>query len=437
MDELFTSDRFQLKSQTAPFFREEIFISALDARRVGLNDSGQFGIFAIQPLFPGPRDQEFAVRVAVDSNLEPGALLINQNFLASTGFQIDDERIWSIRRAPAVTTIEEAVIELVVEQGRIDREISSLRGQRRDLFSHRCLLADPNQAINELSLPVQGRGYFNFRSIRPSPTESRAKSILIFDDSTTLNLFVPHRRSGVDMVIVVDASGSMDLRDYVGTDGRARSRIEGVKTALDILLQRRLAAGSRVSRIAIVLFGNNTRMLYPLHDTIMVELISESQIIEMQESTRHLSQLGLDRLRVDRSQTDISAALRYAAELLDYYAQEENEKMLVLLSDGADWTEDLAGASEGEIVSTSHDPAVLADSLHYDSRVRIHTVAISDESALRKYEPRHASAGWAKPNKELLEKIAGFTEGIFIKSPDANSLARLFDELGEGALYPV
>jgi hypothetical protein len=438
MDELFTSDRFQLKPRLASFFREEGFVSAPDARRAGLSDSGQFCVFALQPLFPGPGDQEFAVHVVIDPSLEPGAVAVNQNFLDSTGFQAGDERFWSLKRAPAVSPVREAVIELVVEQDSIDKELRELRQRRTELFTQRCLLIEQNKQVSDLSLPVLGRGYFNFRSIQPAPDAIRAKSVLVFDENTVLNLFVPHRKSGVDMVVVVDASGSMDLCDYVGSDGRARSRIDGVKAALEILLHRRLSSGSRVSRIAAVLFGANTRMLYPLQDTSMVELKKESQITEIRDSTRYLSQVGLERLQLDRSQTDISSALRYAAELLDYYAQEGNEKALVLLSDGADWTEDSEGVSEGEVVRTTHDPAVLADSLHFDSQVRIHTVAISNEQALQQHEERkYWDQGWARPNTVLLRKIADFTDGLFIESPDARSLARLFDELGEGALFPV
>lgn len=37
----------------------------------------------------------------------------------------------------------------------------------------------------------------------------------------------------------------------------------------------------------------------------------------------------------------------------------------------------------------------------------------------------------------LLRKIAEFTADLFIESLDVRSLPRLFDELGEGALYPV
>jgi hypothetical protein len=437
MEEFFTSEQFRLRPSPSAYFREEILVSPADARRVGISGMDQFCSFSIDPLYPGPREEEYAVHLQVNPSVESGTVLINEGFLNSTGFQVGDERFWSLKPGVTVVPIREAVIELVVEQGNVEREIADLRKQRRDYFLQRCILLEPGRTVKDLSLPILGRGYFNFRSILPSPEALRSKTALVFDDNTGLNLFVPHRKSGVDMVVVVDASNSMDLSDYVGADGRPRSRIEGVKVALEALLRRRLTSGSRVSRIAAMLFGSNTRMLYPLEPG-MVELRTQAQLLEFGNCIRYLNSVGLERLGVDRTHTQISGALRYATELLDYHAQENNEKVVVLLSDGADWTEDSEGVSEGEIVRTSHDPAVLADSLHFDSQVRIHTVSISDEQALRRHEDRkYWSQGWAIPNKTLLRKIADSTEGLFLESPDARSLHRLFDELGQGTLFPL
>ena len=100
-------------------------------------------------------------------------------------------------------------------------------------------------------------------------------------------------------------------------------------------------------------------MLYPLGDAAMVELKGDAQVEEIRASTCSLNPIGLDRLKVNRSHTNISGGLQYAAELLDYYSQEGNEKMIILLSDGADWTEDTESISDGEIVSTTHNPSRL------------------------------------------------------------------------------
>ena len=80
----------------------------------------------------------------------------------------------------------------------------------------------------------------------------------------------------------------------------------------------------------------------------------------------------------------------------------------------------------------------MADSLHFDSQIRIHAVAISNEQALRQHEDRkYWDQGWAVPNTRLLGKIADFTEGLFFDRPDARMLAKLLDEIGSGATYPV
>lgn len=437
MNAIFSSHRYTLKARSESHFREELFISPPEATRAGIPQSGKFGILSIEALWPGPPDEEFAVRISVDSAVSPGEVQANGSFLNSIGARPEDGRIWSIKSPPSVVSVVEAIIELVVEPANVTREIDELKRQRRELFVDRCLLAEPGRAARNLSLPT-GRGYFNFRSLQPSPESLPSKTLLVFDEKTALKLFVPHRKSGVDMVIAVDASGSMDLHDYVDENNRARSRIDGVRGAMEKLLQRRLVSGTRVSRIAAIVFGANTQMLYPVQDQAMVELRSEAQIDEMRASIRNLSALGLDRLRVDRNHTDISGALQYAAELLDYYFEEGNEKMVILLSDGADWTEDTEGVSQGEVVTTARDPAVLADSLGFDSQIRIHTIAISNETALRTYEDRkYWSQGWAIPNKRLLEKVAGSTDGLFFEQPDARSLSKLFDEIGQGVMYSL
>jgi hypothetical protein len=437
MDELFTSDRFRLQPDMSPFYREELSVSPSDAQAVGISEGGQFALLAIQPLFPGPLEQEFAVRVVINPAVGQGTLRINSGFLDSTGLRPDDERLWLIRSAPNVLSVQEALIESVVEQDHISREIESLRRQRRELLVGRCLLVEPGQTVKSLALPLSGRGYFNFRAILPPLNTVSTKAVLVFNENTRWNLFVPHRKGAVDIVILVDGSGSMDLEDYVGRDDRPHARIEGVRDALEILFHRRLISGTRLSRIAVAVFGGDTKMLYPLQKAEMVELRQETQLATMRSSVRDLSRIGLERLGVDRNHTNISQAMQYAAELLNYYSEEGNERAIILLSDGAHWEEKEEKETEGEIITTAHDPAVLADSLHHDSEVRIHTVAISNEQAFRRWvNANSTNIGWI-PNTKLLDRIATSTDGLFIESPDARALAKLFDELGEGTIYQV
>lgn len=440
MDTLFSSERFRLRAQSAPYFREELLLSAADSPGVGLTGGAQFGVLSIEPAFPGPPEDQFAVRLASDERVEPGVVHANHNFLDAAGLRPEDERFWSVKHAPAVTPVREATMELTIERDNLSREVEKLRGARRELFNGRCLLAHPQLPVSRLSLPVTGWGYFNFRSIQPSPETLSDSTLLVFDESTILNLFVPHRRSGVDMVFLIDGSGSMQLPDYADANNRPRERLEGVKAALDTLLQRRLVSGSRVARLALAVFAANIRMLYPLNSFSMVEVRGEEQLDELRNSTRLLNNLGLQEwLKVDRDGTDISTGLRYAAELLDLYFQEGNEKVIVLLSDGGDWSDEGEGLGEGEIGLTTHDPVVLSGSLHHDSNVRIHTIAISSEQSLRRFisDRRYWDNRMFVPNSKLLQGIAAAADGLFFDSPDGRVLNRLFDEIGEGTLYPI
>lgn len=438
MDMLCSSDQFRLIPRNAPYFREELSISPADASHLGLDHKGQFGIFCLEPLYPGPPEVRFAVSIGIDANVETGTVDANQHFLDYIGFRMEEDRFWSVRMAAIVVPLQEVVVELAVEPENIAQEIQILRNKKNHLLVHRCLLVEPGCTVKSLALPVLGQAYFNVYSIQPAIEKPRENTVLIIDEKTIFNLFVPHRRGGVDMVVVVDVSTSMDLRDYVGADNRPHPRLEGVRIALEGLFQRKLVAGSRVSRIAAIVFGENTQMLYPPQEATMVEIRSEAQIEEIRACMRNLTPAGLQRLHVERTLSDISRGLQYAAELLDYYSREGNERVIILLSDGADWVDEIDGASEGQVVTTAHEPAILADTLHFDSQIRIHTVAISNKRNLRKHvNQKYWDEGWAVPNPKLLKKIADFTEGIFFDRPDAQALAKLFDEIGEGTIYPI
>jgi hypothetical protein len=338
MTELFSSSDFQLIPHNDSVFREEIFLSLLDAQRAGLKASDQYCIFGIEPLQPGPKEDEFAARVIVTSTVAPGTIQINQHFLAETGFLPNDNRFWFVRSAPAKVIIQHVVIEHALDQGFVDREVKDLRNNRQELFEHRCMLVGPGQGIKDLTLRMINRASFYFRDIRPFPTNLRDNMILVFDNVTQINLFIPHRKSGVDMVVVVDGSGSMNFEDFLYS-GKPRSRLEGVKIALDMLFQAKLVSGSRVSSIAAIVFAKNVRMLYPSSEE-MKKILGPGQLASIKDSIKRVNKDGLENLGVDRNGTVISMGLKTASDLLDYFAQENNEKMIILLSDGADWQEE-------------------------------------------------------------------------------------------------
>lgn len=438
-DALFTSRDVEVITLPSAYYREECLIAIADARRWGIADTS-YAILSLQTLSVGKPVQQVPMHLRAVEYVRSGSLRINQQFGESIGLLSHSKRSWSVCKARDIVPLEKIVFELRVERAKVDEEIRELRGHYQDIFLHRLLLREGHASLRDLSFRVHGLGYFNIHAIQPPLDKCSPETLLLLDDKTTVQLLVPHHKSAVDMVILVDVSGSMTIEDYVGEDGLPHSRLDGVKLALETLIDRRLlSGGSRVSRLAILAFGFTTAMLYPPRP-VMEELTNVEQIEQVRVTLQqNLSNDGLRVLKVRRNPTNIAAVLSAAADVLRRSFLEETEKVLVLLSDGADWDEKTDPGAEGEIESATEDPVALADSLHTDSEIRIHTVGISNEKAYRLYRKKatHETTRGLTPNIPLLRDIAASAEGIFFESPDAKSLNRLFDELGRGAIYPL
>lgn len=439
-DALFTSGDVDVIAFSSEYYREEGLIALSDARRWGIAENSLYAILSLQTLSVDKPVQQIPLHLRAVDHVRAGSLKINQQFGESIGLLSHSKRSWSIRKARDIASLKEIVFELRVERARVDEEIRALHAHYQDIFLYRPLLRERGASLRDLSFHVPGLGYFNVHAIQPSLHTLEPETLLLLDDKTTVQLLVPHHKSAVDMVILVDVSGSMTIEDYVGEDGLPHSRLDGVKQALETLIERCLfSGGCRVSRLAILAFGSTTAMLYPTRP-VMEELNSVEKIKQIRVALqRNLSDSGLRVLKVVRNPTNISAVLSAAADVLSRSFLEETEKVMVLLSDGASWDEKTDPGAEGEIVSATEDPAALADSLHAHSDIRIHTVGISSEEAYRLYSKKatHETIRGLIPNLPLLHNIAASAEGIFFESPDAKSLNRLFDELGRGAIYPL
>ncbi|NED87420.1 VWA domain-containing protein, partial [Streptomyces sp. SID11233] len=74
--------------------------------------------------------------------------------------------------------------------------------------------------------------------------------------------------------------------------------------------------------------------------------------------------------------TDIGQALHRAGELLHRYGSPDNERLIVLVSDGAHVPQ-FAEERSGESVQGTQDPVALMEELHTGLGIRLHTVGIS------------------------------------------------------------
>jgi hypothetical protein len=386
--------------------------------------------------------QQVALRLLVDEHAQPGRLHFNQSFAEDLGLLPHGKRSWSLYKAQKVMPLREISFELRVERLKVDREISTLREDCQGLFFERPLLVEQNASLASLSLQVSGLGYFHIHALEPRLPSPVTETLLVLNEHTSITLVVPHQKSAVDMVVLVDVSGSMTIKDYIGEDDLPHSRLEGVQLALQTLLERSLLTSDcRVSRLAILVFGNTTAMLYPTLPVIR-EINSAEKARELRQAIEQkLSSVGLRTLKLVRNPTNIATALSTAADILMRSFLTETEKVLILLSDGASWDDhtDFDVDGDDEIISAADDPASLADSLHMDKDIRIHTVAISNEDAYRNYcasQQQEVRSG-NSPNIPLLQKIAAAADGFFFESPDAKSLRSLFDELGRGGIYSL
>lgn len=434
----FHSRQYKISPRTAGFFREEIYLSQSDAQLKGFSGNNDFALLLLESELPGEPEKQYAVRLRVEANMPTGQMQVNQHFASHIGLRQNASRFWAIKRAPQIVPLRKVVLEPDAELDDIEQECDVLRYRRDDFFTQRCLFVKKNVDLDALSLYVAEKGYFRLRSIEPDLQTIQSDTILVFNGQTQLELFVPLRKKAVDMVILVDVSTSMDFCDYVDANNHVGSRLMGVQKALQALFERRLAAESRVSNIAILVFSSEIAALFPPKSLSMTEVKQDTRP-ELQRSLKMLNASYLSENIIYRGGTNLVAALHKAMDTFDMCSQEENERLLLLLSDGADWTRNTDENRDGEVSGMTDDPVEMAEISHHNSNIRIHTVAISDEQTFKRYikDPRYINNNKAIPNTRLLRAIANSTRGKYYESPDAKVLTKLFDELGQGIRYQL
>ena len=234
------SSDFVIRPQSSAFYREDIFLSPDDASRFGLSKTDQFVLLSIEPPYPGPPSKEYVVFLQINLELSSGIISINQYFLADLGSPASTAEI-SFRPLERHVFLEEIVIESSVELLEVKDVISTLKRDYADIFTNRCLLYTTTNRENELQLRVQGYASFYLRPLKPTPNMLMLGTSMIITEKTSIKLFTPHRKNAVDMVIIVDGSGSMtQYEDYINHREERDSRLAGVRYALDKLLHQRL-----------------------------------------------------------------------------------------------------------------------------------------------------------------------------------------------------
>jgi Ca-activated chloride channel family protein len=185
-----------------------------------------------------------------------------------------------------------------------------------------------------------------------------------------------------DMVLAIDISGSMDERDFQSPDGERAQRLAGVQQVVDAFVAEREG-----DRIALIVFGSEAYLQAPLTEDLatITELLAQTEVGMAGPHTALGDAIGL--------------AIR------TFEASEIEERVLVLLSDGADTASLMSPINAAEIAR--------------QEGVQIYTIAVGDP----------AGDGENRVDLVTLEEIARRSGGETFFAEDVQSLGAVYDRI--------
>lgn len=391
------------------------------------------------------------VRLMPIEQVPPGALAFGADLAAKLGIGNEENVPWRLLAGGlnhAVAT--EICLEVQVET-QLDQIVEQLN-HSQDLAGQ-LLWRPPDAGLESLWLEVSGTPY-RVRQLSPSLAPN---TVLEITHGTRVTVFAPGIKTGVDIVILADCSGSMSLDDLtdisdaspasggfgglLGRSPTARTipRVEALRRALNQLLEMRLRHSGRVSRIALVSFTHECgygSVRFPRQGTGMAEMDANSPP-EVIKDFRDA--IGLLRAE-EKGGTQIAPALHFAAELLHRHGRPGNDRIIVLISDGASWKpkgEDNTGKEIGGL----EDEVSLMDHLHRSMDIYLHAIGISKEEIFlpwfrRTHPGKEAHVAWI-PNHDLLERLVEVGGGDPSRTGDTDILQEYFTGLGSGVSRQV
>jgi Ca-activated chloride channel family protein len=187
-----------------------------------------------------------------------------------------------------------------------------------------------------------------------------------------------------DVVLAIDISGSMDETDFMAEDGSSMQRLEGIKRVVGRFIEAREG-----DRVALIVFGQKAFVQSPFTEDLRT-------VREMLEAT----EVGMA-----GPHTVIGDAIGLAIRLFE--ASEIEERLLILLSDGADTGSRMSPLNAAEIAA-SHG-------------VGIFTIAVGDPDGQGDY----------KVDVATLEDIAARANGRFFFADDEAGLESIYERIDE------
>lgn len=200
-----------------------------------------------------------------------------------------------------------------------------------------------------------------------------------------------YAKSGRDLMVIVDLSGSMQTEDFrLPEQEGAVSRLDAVKNVLKDFAEKREG-----DRLGLILFGDKAYLQAPFtaDRKTWLSLVLETQVGMAGQSTHLGDALGL--------------AIKVMATGQALGVDNQAEKIIILLTDGND--------------TDSQVPPIEAAALAKDADIRIHTIAIGDPETV----------GESAMDSAVLENIAAQTGGVAYQAISYQQLDAIYSLINE------
>ena len=193
---------------------------------------------------------------------------------------------------------------------------------------------------------------------------------------------IEQNKSARDLMVAVDLSGSMEVKDFTAADGRLISRLDAVKQVLEEFASQR-----EHDRLGLIVFGDSPYLQAPFTDDhqTWISLLDETQIGMAGQSTMFGDAIGL------------------AIKLFE--SSETQNRVLIVLTDGND--------------TGSKVPPIEAAKVAADKAVTIYSIAIGDPLTL----------GEEALDLDVLMAIADISDGGYYQALDRAQLEAAYQAI--------
>ncbi|MEW5820795.1 MAG: VWA domain-containing protein [Cyanobacteriota bacterium] len=201
--------------------------------------------------------------------------------------------------------------------------------------------------------------------------------------------------SGIDIMLVLDTSGSMEAKDF-SVGNRRINRLEAVKEVVSEFVTKRPG-----DRIGMIVFGTNAYTQCPatLDHGILATFLKDINIGIAGTNTAIGSAIGIAVKRLK----DIDA----------------KSKIIILLTDGRNHTGQIAPLTAAELAKTYG--------------IKIYTIGVGSNNPSMNYGPGSLFYNFGVPqealDEETLKEIADITGGLYFKATDTTGLKKIYETI--------